>query len=446
MPGADEIRDAQRHTWAGLSAGWEKWDSIITDQLGPVGAAMIGRLDIHDAQHHLDVAVGTGEPGLSIARLAPEGRVVLTDLVPEMLEIAARRAAAQGITNIDTRVCSADDLPYGDARFDSVSVRFGYMFFPDPGQATAELARVLRPGGRLCSSVWVKPDENPWTTIAMQAIATETSMAPPDPDGPNMFRCAAPGYVGALYEDADLHDVAEWEVRVELVTRSPVEYWDMISEHVSLAVAALQQVDEPARERIRANVIATVRAFERDGQVRVPGLARCIVGTRSGSDRCRAARRPDRAVDGCWRGPCEEGADLAHCSNRGLSIAGARDHVEGRAAGFDVRVQELRDVFGRPVRRVPLERLERHLVEGLHLGGERRSGRLTPGGEATPDVERMLELARVSAGPGGLLIYLVAHGGESPGRHPYPEPSVAQPGGPAGGRVRTAPNDKRYPR
>ena len=44
MPGGDEIRDVQRATWAGLSAGWEKWDSVIMDQLGPVGAAMIERL------------------------------------------------------------------------------------------------------------------------------------------------------------------------------------------------------------------------------------------------------------------------------------------------------------------------------------------------------------------------------------------------------------------
>jgi hypothetical protein len=95
-----------------------------------------------------------------------------------------------------------------------------------------------------------------------------------------MFRCAAPGYVSALYEAAELHHVAEWDVDVELVTRSPAEYWEMISEHVSLAVAALQQVDEPARERIRTTAIAKVSAFERDGKVRVPGVARCIVGTK----------------------------------------------------------------------------------------------------------------------------------------------------------------------
>ncbi|MBK5333842.1 MAG: class I SAM-dependent methyltransferase, partial [Ilumatobacteraceae bacterium] len=234
MPSAEEIRDGQRATWAGLSGGWEKWDSVIMEQLGPVGAAMIERLDLAEDQQHLDIAAGTGEPGLSIARLSPKGHVVLTDLVPEMLEVAARRARAQGIANIEAKVCSADDLPFDDATFDSVSVRFGYMFFPDMDKATVEFARVLKPGGRLCASVWVKPEENPWTTITVQAIATEAVVAPPDPDGPNMFRCAAPGYVSDLYEGAGLRDVAEWDVDVELVTRSPEQYWEMISEHVSL--------------------------------------------------------------------------------------------------------------------------------------------------------------------------------------------------------------------
>ena len=144
MPSADEIRDGQRATWAGLSAGWGKWDSVIMDQLSPVGKAIIESLDIAEDHQHLDIAAGTGEPGLSIARQPPKGRVVLTDLVAEMLDIAARRARAQGIANIETTVCSADDLPFDDATFDSVSVRFGYMFFPD-------MAR-RRPSSCVCSS------------------------------------------------------------------------------------------------------------------------------------------------------------------------------------------------------------------------------------------------------------------------------------------------------
>jgi hypothetical protein len=131
----------------------------------------------------------------------------------------------------------------------------------------------------------------------MQAIATETVLPPPDRDGPNMFRCAAPGCVSALYEGAGLRDVAEWDVPVALVTNSPEQYWEMISDHVSLAVAALEKVDQPSRKRIRASAIANVRAFEIDGEVRVPGVARCIVGTKPdtiGTGRRSGARSSDR--------------------------------------------------------------------------------------------------------------------------------------------------------
>jgi SAM-dependent methyltransferase len=274
------IREAQRAAWARLSAGWEKWDAIIMNQMAPVGTAMIARLDIAEDQRHLDIAAGTGEPGLTVARLAPRGHVVLTDLSAEMLDVAARRAHAQRIDNFETRVCSADDLPFAGGAFDSVSVRFGYMFFPDLAAATAEFVRVLRPGGRLCSSVWVNPAENLWTAIAMDAIAEEVALPTPDPDGPSMYRCAAPGSVSALYAAAGLSDIAEWNVGIELVTRSPEEYWEIISDHVSLAVAALQQVDRATRERIANAVITAVRAYETDGEVRVPGMARCIVGTK----------------------------------------------------------------------------------------------------------------------------------------------------------------------
>jgi ubiquinone/menaquinone biosynthesis C-methylase UbiE len=280
MQSADETREVQRATWARLSASWEKWDSIIMAQLSPVSEAIIEHLGIVEDQDHLDIAAGTGEPGISVARLASKGRVVLTDLSPEMLDVAARRALAQGVENVETRVCSADDLPFDDATFDSVSVRFGYMFFPDLVGATAEFARVLKPGGRLGASVWVRPEENPWTTIPMQAIAAEVAMAPPDTDGPSMYRCAATGHVRKLYERAGLDDIAEWEVGVALVTPSAELYWEVMSEHVSLVAAALQQIDEPTRAQIRANAIAKVKAFEKDGEVRVRGLARCTVGTK----------------------------------------------------------------------------------------------------------------------------------------------------------------------
>jgi SAM-dependent methyltransferase len=280
MPSADEIRDAQREIWARCSAGWDAWADAIEHQLGPVGAEIIDALDITDDQQHLDVAAGTGQPGLTIARLAPRGRVVVTDLAPEMVAVAARRAAEAGLTNVETRACSADALPFSGAEFDSVSVRFGYMFFPDQAAATAEFARVLKPGGRVCASVWADPDANPWTSIVRRAIEAEVALPPADEGSPSMYRCAAPGFVSDLYAAAGLHDVREWDVDVELAASSPEEFWDEVSGHVSFAVMALDQLDDATRERIRATVIAEVASYVVDGEVRVPGRARCIAATR----------------------------------------------------------------------------------------------------------------------------------------------------------------------
>ena len=280
MPTADEIRAVQRETWDKFSAGWEKWDDVVLATTGQVGDEIIRTLDVSEDQHHLDVAAGTGEPGLSIAALAPTGRVVLADLSPEMLAAALRRARAQGLENVEVQECSADDLPFADGTFDSVSCRFGFMFFPDLGQATAELARVLKPSGRLCAAVWAGPDANPWATIPGVAIASEVDMPPPDPDAPGMFRCASPGAMTSLLEQAGLTDVTEWDVPTAMVTDTPEQYWQLVTELTAPVVAVLSEVDEATRARISAKVIEAVRSHEADGKLRVAGMARCIAGTK----------------------------------------------------------------------------------------------------------------------------------------------------------------------
>src|SRR5688572_20373008 len=100
---------------------------------------MIGSLDIGEDQIHLDVAAGTGEPGLTISARAPRGSVVITDISSGMLGAAERRAASQGLAIVEFGPYSADDLPFDGETFDSVSCRFGFMFFPDVSLAVAEL-------------------------------------------------------------------------------------------------------------------------------------------------------------------------------------------------------------------------------------------------------------------------------------------------------------------
>ena len=180
-----------------------------------------------------------------------------------MLDIATRRANAQGITNFETKVCSADDLPFGDATFDSISVRFGYMFFPDVAKATAEFAARAQ-AGRTCLLVGLDQARGKPVDGDRHAGDRRRRWCWPHPTRTGRT-CS-----GALPRDMSVRctrprgcaTLPSGTVDVELVTRSPAEYWEMISEHVSLAVAALQQVDEPARERIAKAVIAKVSTYE----------------------------------------------------------------------------------------------------------------------------------------------------------------------------------------
>lgn len=280
MSHTDEVREQQRQSWNRFSSGWKAWDHVVLPMLQPFGDEMLRMLAVGDRAEHLDVACGTGEPGLTIAGIARNGRVVLTDVAGDMLDIAMESAVARGVSNVEFRECSADELPFPDAAFDSISCRFGFMFFPDISRAIGELQRVLRPGGKISASVWAQPDGNPWITIPMGAIGAEINLPPPPPDAPGMFRCAAPGAIRSAFESAGLRDVHEVDVHSLLRVSSADEYWRYLTDVVAPVAGALTQVDGATSERIRSRVIDQVREFEAGGQVRLPLHARCIVATK----------------------------------------------------------------------------------------------------------------------------------------------------------------------
>ena len=280
MLSLNENLSCHEDLWVAPADSWASRDAILTQQLQPVTWEMVRLLGIAMDQRHLDVAAGTGEPGLTIAQQAPDGRVVLTDPVDERLDIALDRADELDVPNVGSRICSAELLPFQDAGFDSVSVRFGYPSFTDPHRATAEFARVLRPGGRVCAAVWSDPADNPWMTIVNDAIIRHLGTLPVEPSTPDIFRCAAPGRIGALFEAAGFADVCEREVPVELVVPTPADYWDLMSDWAPSAAVVMRTVDLVTLDRIRSTVIAEAEQHLRGGMVRLPGVARCIAGTR----------------------------------------------------------------------------------------------------------------------------------------------------------------------
>ncbi len=97
--------------------------------------------------HMLDVGTGAGHTALTFAPHV--ARAVATDITPEMLAKTAELAAARGLVNLEARPADAEALPFADASFDLLTCRLAFHHFPNPRQALAEFARVLKPGGIL---------------------------------------------------------------------------------------------------------------------------------------------------------------------------------------------------------------------------------------------------------------------------------------------------------
>ncbi len=97
----------------------------------------------------IDCATGTGDLALAFKRtVGPAGRVVGTDFCAEMLELAPPKAAAAKL-EVEFAQADAQSLPYGDDTFDVASIAFGIRNVDDPVRCLRELARVVRPGGRV---------------------------------------------------------------------------------------------------------------------------------------------------------------------------------------------------------------------------------------------------------------------------------------------------------
>ena len=253
-----EIREQQQATWNRFSAGWRKWDNFTMTWMQPMGEAIIDALELQESDVVLDIAAGTGEPGLTVATIVKKGSVVITDLAEGMLAVARDKAVARGISNYETLACDVCELPFENSTFDAVSCRFGFMFFPDMLLATQEIARVLKPGGHVAAAVWGSPEKNEWVTAIMGTISRNMQLPAPPPGVPGMFRCASPGLVAGLFRQAGLANVQEEEITGKLLCGSNDNYWNFMNEVAAPVVAAMSQADAAMQEKIRHEVYELV--------------------------------------------------------------------------------------------------------------------------------------------------------------------------------------------
>jgi ubiquinone/menaquinone biosynthesis C-methylase UbiE len=275
-----QIRENQKEIWNRFSHGWKKWNDLTMNFLKPVGDKIIHLIKPGGVDVVLDVASGTGEPGLTIAAMLRGGVVVATDLAEGMLEVARQSAARRGIKNFEIVACDASDLPFPDNSFDSISCRFGFMFFPDMLLAAKEMVRVLKPGGRIAAAVWNVREKNFWASEILSIINKNIQLAPPPQDAPGLFRCSRRGFMADLFKQAGLKNISETEVKGKLNTGSTEVYWSFMTEVVAPVVAALSNADNATKRKIKSEVFESINKKYPTGKLAIDSNALVTYGVK----------------------------------------------------------------------------------------------------------------------------------------------------------------------
>ena len=275
-----QIREQQKEVWNRFSPGWKKWDDLSMDFVKPMADEIIRLLKPQDNDLVLDVASGTGEPGLTIATMLRSGRVVAIDLAEGMLQVALENANSRGISNFEVIAGDVCELPFPDNNFDAISCRMGFMFFPDMLLAAKEMARVLKPGGRIAATVWSEPEKNLWAGTVMGAIHKNMYVENPPQGAPGLFRCAKRGLVSDLFKQAGLKNISESEVAGKLNIGNRKAYWNFMTEVAAPIVAALSNADCDMLIKVRREVFNSIKQKYPDGELSLDSNAFVIYGVK----------------------------------------------------------------------------------------------------------------------------------------------------------------------
>lgn len=160
---------------------WDRMSQVYREEVDsrfePVVSELMARARLREGERVLDLGTGTGAVAeLAAQVVGPAGRVVGVDISPEMLALAADRSGRAEL-RFEVAEGSAEAIPAADGAFDVVLASLSLMFVIDRPAAAAEIARVLRPDGRLVASVWGGPDVN--DLVRFQNTVGRFAPAPP---------------------------------------------------------------------------------------------------------------------------------------------------------------------------------------------------------------------------------------------------------------------------
>jgi ubiquinone/menaquinone biosynthesis C-methylase UbiE len=284
------IRDRARMEWSAAAPGWKKYGKDMFRWMAPISDQLIKSAGISTGQTVLDVATGTGQPALTIAKIVGRnGKVIGVDLSPEMIEVAKEEAAYLGLTNnLHFQVVKDESLSmFSDNTFDAIVCRNGLMFMPDPVKALEAFLRVLKPGGRSSVTVWGSPDKLP----VMRAVMTEISKHVP-PDLEKLPSTAAPSDTsGGPFSLSNVDMLRDYFLKagfsnfnadkIEVTvaqTDTAEQLWQAMTEVTGFLVLLLSKLPEEKKLAIKNDVIESLSKIFPSG-VPVKFTGELILGT-----------------------------------------------------------------------------------------------------------------------------------------------------------------------
>jgi len=234
----------------------ERFDRAVAGYQGPfLDAAQIGPAD-----RVLDIGCGTGQTTRDAARLAVSGGALGIDLSGEMIAVARGLAAAENLSNARFEQADAQVCPFGPQAFDAAISRTSVMFFGEPAAAFANIARALRPGGRLTVLVWQGLDRNEWIGDLRTALAAGRDLPVPPAGRPGPFAFADPSRLTGLLAGAGLADARVQGVECPVwLGADPADAHRFLLEFMGWMLRGL---DSAGRARAAADLRVTLEAHD----------------------------------------------------------------------------------------------------------------------------------------------------------------------------------------
>jgi SAM-dependent methyltransferase len=271
-----KIKGQQKATWDDSAEGWKRWWPTFERSAQIVNDRLVELAGVRAGNRVLDIATGSGEPALTIARaVGPSGRVVAVDMSPGMLAIARERIDAAQLTNVDLVESDAESLRLDPHSFDAALCRWGLMFMPDLEGMVRAIHRALKPGARFATAVWAQADKVPMLGLARDAIRRITGIVPP-PNALDPTRLADTSIVERSLAAAGFRDVTIERLIVTFEFPSADAYADFRGQ-IGGTRATLSKMPAEVARNVREAVVASAREFANDaGIVRLNNETICF--------------------------------------------------------------------------------------------------------------------------------------------------------------------------